>query len=260
MGADIAVIALAAWGLALWHRGRPDQAREAAAEALQRARRLRHIPTLAYALLISGFGAIAARKTAETELLANELVALSDQHRLAFFSGFGQIFQGCALAQRGQGRAAVQRIRGGLAAAESTGWRSHEPGFLGWLAHALALTGAIDDGLKVLAEALAAAAASGARGADAELHRLRGDLLRRSPSPEFAEVEACFRRALAVALEQGSCGFELRAAVSLARLLSELGRSAEARDLLVPVYGQFTEGFDMPDLKEAEVLLKALDA
>jgi predicted ATPase len=126
------------------------------------------------------------------------------------------------------------------------------------LADALALTGAIDDGLKVLADALAPAEASGVKGADAELHRLRGDLLRRLPSPEFTEVEGCFRRALAVAREQGTRGLEFRAAVSLARLLSELGRSAEARDLLAPVYGWFTEGFATKDLKEAKVLLKEL--
>ena len=259
--ADIGVIALAVWGLALWHRGCPDQARQAADEALQRARQLGHTPTLAYALLIIGFTTISARKTAETEQLADELITLSDQHRLAFFSGFGHIFQGCALAQRGRGRAAVQRFRRGLAAAELTGRRSpHEPGFLGLLADALALTGAIDEGLKVLAEALGVAEASGARGADAELHRLRGDLLRRLPSAEFTEVEACFRRALAVAREQGSRGFELRAAVSLARLLSEFGRCAEARDILAPVFDGFAEGFDMPDLKEAKALLKALQA
>ena len=92
------------------------------------------------------------------------------------------------------------------------------------------------------------------------MHRLRGDLLRRLPSPEITKVEACFRRALAVACEQGTRGFELRAAVSLARLLSELGRCAEARDLLAPVYGRFTEGFDTPDLKEAKALLDALHA
>jgi tetratricopeptide (TPR) repeat protein len=258
--ADIGVMAFAVWGLALWHRGCPDQARRAADEALQRARQLRHTPTLAYALLITGFRAISARNTAETERLANELVAVSDERRLAFFSGFGHIFQGCALAQRGQGRAAVQRIRDGLAAVGSTGWRGHEPGSLGLLAEALALTDALDDGLKVLAETLAAAEANGARGADAELHRLRGDLLRRLPSAELKEIEGCFRSALAVAREQGSRGFELRAAVSLARLLTELGRCAEARDLLAPVYGQFTEGFEMPDLKEAKTLLKALDA
>jgi predicted ATPase len=205
-----------------------------------------------------GFRAISARKTVETEQLANELVAVSNEHRLAFFSGFGHIFQGWALTQRGQGRAAVERIREGLAAAESTGWHIHEPGSLGLLADALALTGAIGDWLKVLAEALATAEVSGVRGADVELHRLRGDLLRRLPSPEFTEVEGCFRGALAVAREQATRGLELRAAVSLARLLSELGRCAEARNLLAPVYGWFTEGFATKDLKEAKALLDEL--
>jgi predicted ATPase len=204
--------------------------------------------------------AIAARKTAETEELANELVALSEEHRFAFFSGFGQIFQGWALAQRGQGQAAAQRIREGFAAAEATGWRSHEPGFHGLLAEALALTGAIEEGLTILAGALADAKASGARGADAELHRLRGDLLRRLPSPEWTEVESCFGRALAVARKHGTRGFELRAAVSLARLLRDRGRRDEAREVLAPVYGWFTEGFGAPDLREAKALLEALDA
>ena len=258
LGADTGVTAVATWGLSLWHRGYPDQARTMIDEALQRARQLRHLHTLAYALLITGLAAISARKTAETEELGDELAALSDEHRFAFFSGFGQIFQGRALAQRGQGQAAVRRIREGLLAAEATGWRSHEPAFHGLLAEALALTGAIEEGRIVLAEALATAEASGARGADAELYRLRGELLRLSPSPKWTEVEGYFRRALAVAHEQGTRGFELRAAVSLARLLSELGRRTKARDLLAPVYGWFTEGFDTPDLKEAKALLDEL--
>jgi len=258
LGADIGVTAVAAWALALWHRGYPDQASKAMDEALQRARQLRHPHTLAYALLIIGLAALSARKTAETEEFGDELVALSDEHRFAFFSGFGQIFQGCALAQRGQGRAAVQRIREGMATAEATGWRSHEPAFHGLLAEALALTGAIDEGLTVLAEALATAEVSGARGADAELHRLRGDLLRRSPPPDWREVEACFRTALAIAREQGTRGFELRAAISLARLLSDKGWHDEARDLLGPIYDGFIEGFDTQDLKEAKALLEGL--
>ena len=224
-------------------------------EALERARQLCHLHTLAYALFITGLAALSARETAETEKLGDELVALSDEHRFAFFSGFGQIFQGWALAQRGQGRAAVRRIREGLGAAEATGWRSHEPAFHGLLAEALALTGAVDEGLSVLAEALATSEASGARGADGELYRLKGDLLRRSSSPEWTEVEGCFHRALTIAREQGSRGFELRAAVSLARLLSELGRGAEARDLLAPSYGWFTEGSETADLKEAKARL-----
>ena len=255
LGADPGVTAISTWGLSLWHRGYPDQARTRVDEALQRARQLGHLHTLAYALLITGLAAVSARKTVETEELGDELAALSDEHRFAFFSGFGQIFQGWALAQRGQGRAAVRRIREGLMAAEATGWRSHEPAFHGLLAEALSLTGAIDEALSVLAEALANAEASGARGADAELYRLRGDLLWRLPSPEWSEVEGCFSRALTVAHEQRTFGFELRAAVSLARLLGELGRCAEARDFLAPVYRRFTEGFETADRKEAKALL-----
>jgi len=89
---------------------------------------------------------------------------------------------------------------------------------------------------------------------------LRGNLLGRLPTADWTEIEGCFRIALAVAREQGSRGFELRAAVSLARLLSAQGRRDEAHDLLAPVYGWFTEGFDTPDLREAKVLLEALEA
>jgi predicted ATPase len=129
---------------------------------------------------------------------------------------------------------------------------------LGLLAEALGLTGEIEAGLEVLAEALAAAEASGARGNDAELYRLRGELLGHLPSPDWTEVEACFHTALAIAREQGTRGFELRAAVSLGRLSSDQGRHAEARDLLAPVYGWFTESFDTPDLKDAKALLDEL--
>ena len=258
-GADIGVTAIAGWALALWHGGYPNQAFEAASEALRLARQLRHPHTLAYALLIVGIAAISARNTAAAEDLAKQLIAVADEHRFAFFSGCAQIFQGWALAQRGNGRAAVQRIREGLSAAEATGWRSHEPGFLGLFAEALALAGSVGDGLAILAEALATAEESGARGADSELQRLRGDLLQRLPSSDSTQVEGCFRTALAIAHEQGTRGYELRAAVGLTRLLCAKGRGAEARDVLGPVYAGFTEGFDTPDLQEAKTLLDKLD-
>jgi len=152
----------------------------------------------------------------------------------------------------------VERIRDGLAATRAAGSRFHEPMVLGLLAEALGLSGEIEAGLEVLAEALASAEASGAKGNDAELHRLRGNLLGRLPSPDWTEVEVCFRTALAVAREQGTRGLELRAAVSLARLRRYQGRWGEARDLLAPVYSWFTEGFDTPDLKEAKALLDEL--
>jgi predicted ATPase len=105
---------------------------------------------------------------------------------------------------------------------------------------------------------LAASEASGAHWADAEFHRLRGELQSRLPSADWTEIEACFGTALEIAREQGSRGLELRAAVSLARLLRAQQRQDEAWELLRPVYGWFTEGFDTTDLKQAKALLDDL--
>ena len=105
---------------------------------------------------------------------------------------------------------------------------------------------------------MASAAVSGAKGWDAEIHRLRGELTGRLPYPDPAKAEDSFRTALAIAREQGTRGYELRAATSLARLWREQCRRDEARDLLAPVYGWFTEGFETPDLKEAKALLDEL--
>jgi class 3 adenylate cyclase/predicted ATPase len=259
-GADIGVSALSSHALALWNRGYPEQASNAVREALRHARQSVHVHTLAYALVVVGVTAVSGRWTPEVEELANEAVALANERGFAFFQGWGLILQGWAMAQRGFGMAAVERVHEGLKATEATGAGNYKPLLLGLLAEALAIAGAIQDGLAVVAEALAMAETSGQKGTDAELHRLRGDLLRRLPDPDLTECEACFRKALAVAREQGTRGFELRAAVSLARLLSGQGRRNEARDLLAPVYCWYTEGFDTPDLKDARALLEALDA
>ena len=99
---------------------------------------------------------------------------------------------------------------------------------------------------------------TGVRWIEAELHRLRGELQLALPKPDQSDAEACFGRALAVAREQQAKFWELRAATSLARLWRDQGKRAEARDLLAPVYGWFTEGFDTPDLKDAKALLDEL--
>ena len=132
--------------------------------------------------------------------------------------------------------------------------------YLALLAEALALAGKIEEGLATLDDALATAAVSGAKGWDAEIHRLRGELTDRLSYPDPAKAEDSFRAALAIAREQGTRGYELRAATSLARLWREQGRRGEARDQLAPRYGWFTEGFDTQDLKEAKALLEELAA
>ena len=126
------------------------------------------------------------------------------------------------------------------------------------LAEALALAGKIEEALAALDDALAKAAVSGAKGWDAEIHRLRGELTGRLPYTDPAKAEESFRTALAIAPDQGTRGYELRAATSLAWLWGEQGRRGEARELLAPVYGWFTEGFDTLDLKEAKALLDDL--
>ena len=118
----------------------------------------------------------------------------------------------------------------------------------------------IDEGLAALDDALAKAAISGETGWNAEIHRLCGELTGRLPYPDPAKAEDSFRSALVIAREQGARGYELRAATSLARLWREQGRRAEAHELLAPLYGWFTEGFDTPDLKEAKTLLDELAA
>jgi len=145
-----------------------------------------------------------------------------------------------------------------MAAMQATGARRAESFALGLLAEALANSGAIVEGLGALGAALTAAEACGAHWADAELHRLRGEFLSRLASPDRSEVETCLRTALATARRQGTRGFELRAATSLARLWCDQGRHAESRDLFAPIYGWFTEGFDTRDLKEAKALLDEL--
>jgi len=222
------------------------------------SRQLGHAHTLAHAFWFAGMAAVFARDVAAARAYGNNCVALASEHGFAFWAAYGQILQGWADAQQGETTTGIARIRDGLAAAEATGARSGTPYHLALLAEALALAGKIEEGLAALDEALAKVAVSGAKGWDAEIHRLRGELTGRLPDPDPAKVEDSFRTAVAIAREQGTRGYELRAGTSLARLWAEQGRRGEARDLLAPVYAWFTEGFDTADLKEAKALLDEL--
>jgi predicted ATPase len=188
----------------------------------------------------------------------NDCVALASEHGFPHWAARGRILQGWADAQQGDATTGIARIRDGLAGAQAAGARILTPFHLALLAEALALAGKIEEGLAALDDASAAAAVSGERGWDAEIHRLRGELTARLPHPDPAKTEESFGTALAIAREQGTRGYELRAATSLARLWREQARRCEARELLAPIYGSFTEGFDTADLKEAKALLDEL--
>ena len=131
------------------------------------------------------------------------------------------------------------------------------PEYLGYLANAHTQLGQIDDAWRCIGEAMTIMEASGETWCEAELHRIAGEIALKSPEPDAVKAEAYFERALAVARQQQAKSWELRAAMSMARLWRDQGKRDEARDLLAPVYGWFTEGFDTLDLKEAKALLES---
>jgi len=195
-------------------------------------------------------------------------MALSVEHGFGQYFSHGKLLHGWALVAQGQGDEGVDQMRQGLTSYyEATGSAIWRPCFLAVLAEGYRQAGATDEGLQVLAEALAAVQQTGEHVWEAELHRLQGELMlqtrRQPPEPRgdlahVAEAEACLHQALAVARRQQARALELRAATSLARLWQQQGKRAEAHSLLAPIYGWFTEGFDTTDLQEAKALLDTI--
>ena len=188
---------------------------------------------------------------------------------------WGTIMQGWALTVQEQGKKGLSQMRGGLVALQATGAALRQPYYLALLADACGQTGQAAAGLTMLADALTEAHTHGECWHEAELYRLRGEvLLQSTPYGTQADVvphaaggptraavaEQCFQQALAVASAQQAKSLELRAAMSLARLWQQKSKCAEAYELLAPIYAWFTEGFDTADLQEAQALLEALRA
>jgi predicted ATPase len=194
---------------------------------------------------------------------AEALMALSTEQGLPFPLAVGTMWQGWARAHQEEGEAGIRQVRQGLTHYQATGAVLFIPDYLGLLAEAYQQVGEAEEGLAVLTEALTVVDRTGEQVYAAELHRLKGTLTLQSkvrgPKSEVEEeAEACFQRTLAVARRQQAKSWELRAATSLARLWQQQGKTAEARELLAPVYSWFTEGFDTKDLQEAKALLEEL--
>jgi predicted ATPase len=175
-----------------------------------------------------------------------------------FWAAYATTLHGRGLVELGQGEEAIAQIRQGLAGYRATGAELECPYFVALLAEALEKMGQIEAGLTVLAEMLGEVDTNGLRFHEAELRRLKGTLLMARAPDDRTEAEGCFRQALDIARRQEAKSLELRAATSLSQLWQQQGKQAEAHELLAPIYGWFTEGFDTTDLREARALLEAL--
>jgi len=244
----------------LWQLGYADQARQRCQEALALAQQLGHTPSLA---LVEYFAAALSqfrRDTAATYARADALMTLADTQGFALRLEQGRMLRGWALAMQGDAAAGVAYIRQGLAASQGVGPETLRPHWLALLAEAYIEAGQPEPGLAVLDEAFTLVATTEARWWEAELSRLKGVLLLRLRSPEVPQAEACFQQALEVARRQQAKALELRAALSLSRLRQQQDQRQAARELLAPIYGWFTEGFDTSDLRDAKALLEELKA
>jgi predicted ATPase len=255
---DIGTAILVFRAVALWMLGYPEAALADADHALKHAREIGHAPTLMHALGWTGLVHIECGSYLAAKARADELVLLADEKGALLWKALGTAIQGCVSTPSGDASNAVQLISSGIAAFRSTGAAVGTPWLLSYLARAYAALGQFDDARRCAGEAMTKAEATRERCTDAEIHRATGEIALLSAEPDAAKAKAHFEGALAIAREQRAKSWELRAAMSMARLYRDQGNGEEARDLLAPVYGWFTEGFDTLDLKEAKALLDAL--
>jgi predicted ATPase len=259
----------------LWLLGYPDQALTRSIEALTLAQKLSHPLSLASALIGADTLYNFRREEQAAQERAEAAIVLSREQGFSFFLTAGFIHRGWALAQQGQAEEGITQIRQGLTASQAIGTEAYRASYLGVLAVAYRIARQPEEGLTTLAEALAVVDRTGERWWEAELYRLKGELLLKksesriqnseatpqhlTPSTQAeAEAEACFLKAIEVARRQSAKSWELRAVMSLSRLWRQQGKKKEAHHVLAEIYGWFTEGFDTKDLQEAKALLQEM--
>jgi predicted ATPase len=243
-------------GIVLFCLGFPDQASAQSSAAIAEARRLAHPPSLAASLALGNMSLLLVGDNAALGERAGQLIAVATEHGFPLWRAQGTIHLGWVEVQNRDVAEGILLLRSGSIAYGATGAGVWLPHHIALLAGACEIAGQIEEGLTLLDQALQIVERTGERWFEAELHRRKGQLLLQQGHAEAAEE--LYRRALSIAAEQEAKLWELRAAMSLARLRRDQGRRAEARDLLAPVYSWFTEGFDTPDLKEAKAFLDEL--
>ena len=255
-GADDQVTALSALSRTLWILGYPQQAADAAERALSRARTLGLVFTTAFALDGQALLGVLGADLQTAAARADEVMALSIEHSLADYEQRAQFVQGALLAQSGDPRRGIELMQTSIAAIERTNSLNRRTLYLGHYADARASLGQPDAGLDLIDQAIQLVERTDERFFEAELHRLRGNML--FMLERSTEGEAELQRALMIAQQQHARWWELRAATSLAARWRDQGNSTQAASLLEPVYAWFVEGFDTADLQRAKTLLDEL--
>ena len=257
-GQDVRVSNLSYRSLALWVLGYPDAALADMNRAISDARGTGQAATLMFALGHAPLTLLLSGNYVSAATVIEEVIALSDETGALLWNVAGKLNRGWLFALTNKAHDAVHLITTALAAWRSTGASLFVPWHLSCLAKAYSELGDFDDAWRCISEAVTAIEATKETWYEAEVNRIAGEITLLSPGSEAAQAEAYFERALAIARQQQAKSWELRASMSLARLWRDQGKVSEARELLAPVYGWFTEGFETRDLKEAKALLEEL--
>jgi class 3 adenylate cyclase/predicted ATPase len=257
-GQDVRVVIFSLRSLALWLLGFPDTARTDIERALKDAREIGQAPTLMYALRHAPLLHLLRGNYAAAATHAQELAVLAEEKGAPMWRGAAMVDQGSVLALTGNASDAIQTILSGITAWRSAGSTLSIPSFLIHLGRAYAELGQFEQAQRSIDEAMAAIENTKERWFEGEVHRTAGEIALMWPKPDVVKAEGYFERALAVARGQLAKSWELRAAMSMARLWRDQGKRQQAHDLLAPVYSWFTEGFDTADLKDAKALLDEL--
>ncbi len=245
-------------GWALWHLGYADQARMRLQEALSMARGLSHPYSMAYVLCFAAGLQQFLRNGPSAQEAAEEAIAISTEHGFPFWFAMGTCLYGWALAKQGQAEEGLGHLRQGITAWRATGAELAQPHWLALLAEVCGQVDQAEEGLQALSEALDFVERYEEGYYEAELHRLKGELLLRQSIPLEHLAENCFLQAIDVSRRQQAKLPQLRAGISLSRLWQQQGRRTAARQQLVELYGWFTEGWHTTDLQEARELLEEL--